>query len=54
MNRKYLDDARVDPMIRWDTFVKDDDERQSRWEEERSVYGFDERETWCLNSTFYC
>ena len=54
MNRKYLDDAKVDYNIRWDTFVEDDDERQARWEEERNTYGFDERETWGLDTTFYC
>lgn len=54
MNRKYLDDARVDKTIRWDTFCDDDDKRHDTWKEQRNTYGFDERETWCLDSTFYC
>ena len=31
-----------------------DDERQTQWEKEREEYGFDEREIWNLDYTFYC
>ena len=27
--------------------------RDSKWREEREIYGFDERETWSLDITFY-
>lgn len=48
--RKYLDDICVTE--RPDTWNRDDG-RQHQWEEERAVYGFDERETWSLNYSFY-
>ena len=48
--RKYLDDICV--AERPDTWNRDD-ERQSRWKKERAIYGFDERETWALNYSFY-
>lgn len=50
MLRKYLDDIGV--AERPDTF-RPDDERQPKWKEEREVYGFDSRETWALDQTFY-
>lgn len=50
MLRKYLDDIGV--VDRPDTF-RPDDERQPKWKEEREIYGFDSRETWALNHTFY-
>lgn len=48
--RKYLDDIGV--VERPDTWNKDD-RRQERWRHEVEIYGFDERETWALNLTFY-
>lgn len=48
--RKYLDDICVTE--RPDTWNKED-ERQTQWKEERDVYGFDERETWALDYSFY-
>lgn len=48
--RKYLDDIGVTQ--RPDTWNKDD-KRQKEWEEQRRVYGFDERETWNLDLSFY-
>ena len=29
-----------------------DDERQKYWEEQRTKYGFDDRETWAMGATF--
>lgn len=48
--RKYLDDIGVTD--RPDTWLPNDD-RQRLWEDERRVYGFDSRETWGLDFTFY-
>lgn len=48
--RKYLDDIGVTD--RPDTWNKGD-KRQKKWAEQRTTYGFDERETWALNSAFY-
>lgn len=48
--RKYLDDIGV--AERPDTWNKDDG-RQQQWAKERELYGFDERETWALNYSFY-
>lgn len=30
-----------------------DDKRQKQWKEQRNTYGFDERETWALDTTFF-
>ena len=30
------------------------DPRNSKWKEQREIYGFDERETWQLDHTFFC
>lgn len=51
MKRKYLDDIGVKE--RHDLWNKDD-KRQKKWKKQRRKYGFDERETWCLESAFYC
>ena len=51
MIRKYLDDIGVKD--RWDLWSKADDPRHAEWEEQRNTYGFDERETWSLDHTFY-
>ena len=48
--RKYLDDIGVTK--RPDTW-NEDDARQEEWVKEREEYGFDERETWSLNFSFY-
>ena len=50
MQRKYLDDLGI--TNRLDTW-NPDDSRQSQWEEQRKIYGFDERETWSLETAFY-
>ena len=51
MSRRYLDDIGVTE--RHDTWNKED-LRQEQWSMERSIYGFDERETWALEHAFYC
>lgn len=48
--RKYLDSIGV--AERPDTWNKDD-KRQEAWAHEREEYGFDERETWALDFSFY-
>lgn len=48
MKRKYLDDLGV--KNRWDQI---NDEREKRWKKQRKTYGFDDRETWNLDSAFY-
>lgn len=49
---KYLDDLGI-PINEYGTnFMPDDDFRASLWAEEREEYGFDNRETWNLNSIF--
>lgn len=52
INRKYLEDINMaeEPPNLWCS----DDERQTQWEKEREEYGFDEREIWNLDYTFYC
>lgn len=51
MKRKYLDDI---GMTERPDLWNDKDKRQKQWKKERSIYGFDERETWALDHTFYC
>ncbi len=51
MSRKYLDDLKVKYP---ETYCSSDDPRQEKWTQEREEYGFDERETWDLDSAFYC
>lgn len=52
LNRKYFDDIDMadKPPYLWCS----NDERQTQWEKEQAEYGFDEREIWNLNYTFYC
>ena len=49
---KYLEDIGI-PIDRYSTnFTFDDDRRQLDWKEQREIYGFDDRETWNLETTF--
>lgn len=50
MKRKYLEDLGVKDT--WDTWGSKNDKRRKEWHEQRNIYGFDERETWSLNTTF--
>lgn len=51
MKRKYLDDIGVTE--RPDTWCPND-KRQPEWDKEQETYGFDNRETWALEYSFYC
>lgn len=52
MNRKYLDEIGVSD--RPDTWCEnEEDPREERWKIERETYGFDSRETWSLDFSFY-
>lgn len=51
MRRKFLDDLNVTD--RADLWLPDD-KRQPQWAKERAEYGFDEREIWNLDFSFYC
>ena len=54
MKRKYLEDLGIEigntPYC-WRS--DNDDKRQVMWKKEREKYGFDSRETWSLDYTFY-
>ncbi len=56
MGRKYLDDIGITKGREHWWFDDDeypDDERVAKWAKEREIYGFDDRETWDLQTTFY-
>lgn len=56
MAHKYLDDIGVTSnQEHWwfDDNQYPDDKRLKKWEKEREIYGFDDRETWDLQHTFY-
>lgn len=49
---KYLDDLGLKQEEYGINFTKDNDKRKTEWEQQREVYGFDERETWNMGTTF--
>lgn len=52
MEHKYLEEIGIkisDTPWGWN----EDDPRQEYWNKDRQQYGFDERETWSLNTTFF-
>lgn len=51
MARKYLDDIGITKNC---YMFSTDDPRQPIWDKEKEEYGFDARETWDLDFTFYC
>ena len=53
MNHKYLNDILPKGKSPYD-FYYDDEIRNQKWESERQEFGFDERETWNLDFTFFC
>ena len=53
MNHKYLYDILPKGKTPYD-FEFDDEIRNQKWESERQEFGFDERETWNLDFTFFC
>ena len=46
---KYLDDLNITIEKYGTNFVPDNDSRYKTWNEEKSLYGFDARETWNLD-----
>lgn len=50
MGRKYLDDIGEDYSWVW---KPEGSERDKTFEKEREIYGFDNRETWNLDTVFY-
>ena len=53
MAHKYLESLLPKGKSPYD-FECDDEVRNQKWESERLEYGFDERETWNLDFTFFC
>lgn len=49
---KYLDDLGIKQKNYGTNFCAEDDSRYSYWKEEQEMYGFDSRETWCLDRIF--
>ena len=53
MAHKYLENILPKGKSPYD-FECDDEIRNQKWEKEREQLGFDERETWSLDFTFFC
>jgi len=54
MGRYYIDRIRERTRVSLpEDWGKFNDKREIQWTEEREKYGFDSRETWSLNYTFY-
>ena len=53
MSHKYLENILPKGKSPYD-FEFDDEIRNQKWESERLEYGFDEREMWNLDFTFFC
>ena len=53
MAHKYLNDILPKGKTPYD-FHYDDEVRNQKWRKEVEEYGFDERETWNLDFTFFC
>lgn len=49
---KYLDDLGIDIKNYGTNFISNRDKRNKIWKEQRALYGFDSRETWCLKYIF--
>lgn len=54
VKHKYLDNLGVAPGFRMDCCTPAGDEREAQWLQERKEFGFDSRETWALELSFYC
>lgn len=52
MAHKYLDDIGYDEYP--ENYTDASDDRNIVWQEERRIYGFDNRDTWSLNNAYYC
>ena len=53
MAHKYLENILPKGKTPYD-FYYDDEIRNQKWKKEREQYGFDEREMWLLDFTFFC
>ena len=53
MSHKYLENILQKGKSPYD-FERDDEIRNQKWKKEAEEYGFDERETWNLDFTFFC
>ena len=55
---QYLEELGLEPNNYGVNFTQKGDQRREVWEEQKKLYGFDERETWNLNNIFvewlYC
>lgn len=49
---KYLENLGIKPEVYAVNLVSDDDPRNERFQKQREDYGFDESETWSLDSAF--
>lgn len=52
MKRKYIDELGVKPEDTPQGWCYYDDVRMKHWQKQREEYGFDERETWCIDYSF--
>jgi len=54
MSRKYLEELHSETVTNYCRLLENkEDDREANWEKERQIYGFDNRETWSLDFTFY-
>lgn len=53
VRNKYLEDLGLKPRECGTNFCQKGDPRWDIWKKQRKDYGFDERETWCLDNIFY-
>lgn len=54
MSRKYLEELHSKTVTNYCHLLENkEDDREAIWEKERQIYGFDNRETWSLDFTFY-
>ena len=53
MARKYLDDIGITIDKRPEGWDNEDKKQVNKWKKEQSIFGFDSRETWSLDYTFY-
>lgn len=51
MGHKYLEE--LEKYYTWDEQLPEDDDRRTTWDKEKEIYGFDSRETWDLDHTFF-
>lgn len=49
---KYLDDLGLEIIDYGTNIVSDNNRKQAYWAKQQYEYGFDERETWCLDKIF--